>query len=136
MFRAPARGPVRLAGGASPSSFPFRIPSSNREAAPLQGRGSETTETSFAARWSSPLSAGALLAVANFCLPLSSLLLCGRFARTENNLGWEGGGGAFGRGANKVFRGKRSGGFICVILLPHRVTHIAVRAMRLDICAT
>jgi hypothetical protein len=76
-------------------SFPFRMPSRNREAAPLQGRGSGPTETSEAARWASPLSAAALLAVANFRFPLSSLLLCKRFARTGNNLGWGGGGVAF-----------------------------------------
>ncbi len=87
------------------------MPSRNREAAPLQGRDSGTTETSEAARWASTLSAGALLAVANFRLPLSSLLLCGRFARTGNNLGWDSGGGAFGGGENWAFRGKGSGGF-------------------------
>ncbi len=85
------------------------MPSRNREAAPLQGRGSGATETSEAARWASPLSAVPLLAVANFRLPLSTLLLCERFARTENNLGWEGSGGAFGGGENWAFRGETVG---------------------------
>ena len=136
MFRAPARGPVRLAGGASPSSFPFRMPSRNREAAPLQGRGSGPTETSEVARRASPLSAAALLAVANFRFPLSSLLLCKRFARTGNHLGWDG--GAVPLAAPRIGRprGKVREGLISMILLPHRVTHIAVHAMCLDSCAT
>jgi len=108
------------------------MPSRNREEAPLQGRGSGTAETSEAARWFSPLPAGALLAVANFRLPLSCLLLCGRFARTGNNLGLDGGSGAFGGGENWPFRGKGSGGLICIILSPSRTAGIGVRAMRLD----